>query len=265
MSSSFRIIHTPFVSVTDAQGRSQSKRQPYRPMLDPCRLCPARCCHTEVKVSLPDVIRLCGTLKLPFFAAFVFEPSTNHRRGIRLAQDDRLSALDEEWTGLAEIRMRRRDNGGCFGLNDIGGYLRCGVYDARPMNCRLYPLSWEDDAGRFGPTSVLCPAPFAVTPEVARQAESDAATAHGYWSIHETAVARWNASTTEATVEAALPFLLTEVAAALDVQLDPVILIDGTPEQRLGRELLDRGILSGPVPHDRDRTFAGLPARGRPR
>lgn len=262
--SRLRVVHTPYVPLTDAEGRSQSKLQPYPPMRDPCRLCAARCCHTSVKASLPDVIRLCHTLQIPFFAAFTFEHSSHPDRGIRLDKDDRFVDPEDGWTGLGEIRMRRGDTGGCVGLVELGGYVRCGMYGARPMSCRLYPISWEDEEDRGGPDAVLCPAPYAVTPPVAEQAVADAEQDRRQWRLHEVAVAKWNAAETPATLEAALGFLLSEVAQALGLSLDPVVLSSGTADQRLTRELSDRGMLFG-QPSSQAEPFAGLPAVGRPR
>lgn len=217
-----------------------------------------------MKASLPDVVRFCRTLELPFFAAFTLERSADQVRGLRLGRDDRISDPEDGWSGFVEVRLRRREGGGCIGLTELGGYTRCGVYGARPMNCRLYPVAWEDERGRGGPDAVLCPAPFAVTPGVAAQVETDAATARRYWDVHEAVIAEWNGLETEATLEAALSFLLGRAAEELKVELPSVALTSGTPDQRLTDELAERGMLMGGPPLGGPEPFAGLPPFGRP-
>ncbi|MEL6187450.1 MAG: YkgJ family cysteine cluster protein, partial [Myxococcota bacterium] len=233
------------------------------PMLNPCRLCKARCCYTRVKVTLPDVLRLCHTLDVPFFSAFTFDHSDDAVRGVRLEADPRVVDPEDGWTGLAEIRLRRGEGGACIGLVDVAGYERCGMYGARPMNCRLYPASWEDERGKGGPNAVLCPAPFAITPSVAAQVETDSVTARRDWDLHEAVVAEWNAADTPPTVEAALDFLLPRAADAMGVSLDPAVLTRGTVVQRLTRELSSRGMIPQP-PEQEPAPFAGLPTKGRP-
>lgn len=262
--SPFRVVHTPYVPKTDAEGRSLSKAQPYPPMVNPCRLCKARCCYTAVKASLPDVLRLCHTLEIPFFSAFTFEHSSDRVRGLRLDLDPRVMNPEDGWPGLGEIRMRRGNGGGCIGLVDLAGHERCGLYGARPMNCRLYPASWEDERGRGGPNAVLCPAPFAITPTVAAQIEEDSVTARTDWDIHESVVGAWNETETEATLEAALGFVLPRTAEALEVPLNPVVMARGTVDQRLTGELSSRGMIPD-VPVREPVPFAGLHPTGRPR
>jgi Fe-S-cluster containining protein len=259
----FRIVHTPYVPVTDEEGNSKSRIQPYPPMTNPCRLCPARCCHTSVKASLPDVLHYCRTLEVPVFAGFVLEQSLDERRGFEVERDPRVVDPADGWPGRAEIRLRRRADGGCAGLVDVGGHARCGVYAARPMNCRLYPVSWEDDQGRGGPEAVLCPAPFAVTPAVAAQVEADAALARARWAAHEAAVAAWAAADVpDRSLERALGFLLEAAARELGETVPKVALAWGTPEDRLSGALLERGMMPpGPAAEraKNTRVFAGLP------
>ncbi len=261
-----RVISTPYVLRTDEDGTSGSPIQPYRPLLNPCRLCPARCCHTSIKASLPDVIRYCETLEVPIFAGFTVEQTLDERRGFKLDPDPRFHDPDDGWPGWAALRLRRAPGGGCAGLIDVGGYARCGVYDARPMNCRLYPVSWEDEHGGGGPQAVLCPAPFAVTPSVEAQVEADAALARRWWAVHEAAVAQWNQSEPpDRSLERALESLLTGAAAELGRSLPPVVLALGTPGQRLDDALIDRRLVPEHLrAAESARPFAGLPPIGRP-
>lgn len=262
-----RVLHTPWAPVTDAEGRSASKIQPYPPMVSPCKVCPARCCHTIVKASLPDVLRWCRTLDLPFFAGFWIEPSLDARRGFLLDRDPRLVDPDDGWPGRAEIRLRRRPGGACIGLTDVGGYPRCGVYAARPNVCRLYPISWAHGDERAGPEAILCPAPFAVTPSVAVQAEADAVLARRWWGVHEAVVAEWAAAEVpDRGLERGLGFLLERAADRLGEPVPEVALARGDPDARLGVELADRGIIPrgpGVAPLDGHPVFAGLTAKHR--
>lgn len=248
MADEFELRHSPYVPLTDEAGRSLSRIQPYPPMLNPCRLCPARCCHTTVKATLPDVIRYCRTLDLPALAGFALVPSLSSTRGFPVVRDARFVDPEDGWPGRAELALRRRPGGACQHIVELGGYLRCGVYGARPMNCRLYPVSWEDAHGRGGPDAVLCPAPFAVTPEVGARAEADARQLRREWAIHEAAIRDVEASLDGSvpSVEDALRALLERAAELLDEDLPACALATAPAEVRLTEELVQLGIISGP-------------------
>lgn len=243
----FKLLHSPFVPLTDAEGQSLSRIRPYPPMLDPCRLCPARCCHTTVKATLPDLIRYAQTLTLPVWAGFTLVPSLDERRGFPVARDPRFVDDEDGWPDRAEVSIRRKPGGGCIHLLELDGFQRCGVYGARPGNCRLYPVSWEDEQGRGGPDAVMCPAPFAVTPAVGAQAEADARELRAAWAVHEAVVQAFSgeveAAGTLPDPDEALLRLLSATAAALEVPLPAVLAQEGTAVERLDRELQDLGIM----------------------
>ena len=263
--SGLRVVGRPYVPLTDAEGRSTSRLQPYPPMLHPCRLCPSRCCYLPVKVAFADVIHYCETLEVPFFAGFTFEHGGHPRRQIRLDRDDRFTDPEDGWVGFGELRLRRNADGGCASLKEVGGYWRCGVYDARPRTCRLYPVTYRTDGGVGGPNAVLCPAPYAVTPEMAQQAEEDIKIAERNWQIHELVAEEWNkAHVPDRSLERALEFILTRTAEHLERSLPPVILALGTPEERLNDELVARRMTRAAKGSTDTRAFAGLPNVGRP-
>lgn len=258
----FRFLSGPYVPATDAQGVSHSRIQPYRPLRDACRLCPGRCCSTTVKLSLVDALVFCETLQLPLFAMLGIDQSAELPRSFALERDDRVSDPEDGWLGFGVLRLARREGGRCVGLMNVGGYERCSVYSARPSNCRLYPMAFEDEDGdRTGPTAILCPAPFAVPPEVAEVGERVVEEAQRNWTLHEEVIAEWNGAEVEdRSLERAMQFLFERTAERLGRPLDPVVLAEGSAVERLQDELVERGLMfqgraGGP------RGFAGLPPK----
>ncbi len=183
----------------DAQGKLKHYSR-FTPVDRACELCPARCCHLTVHVSLPEVLRFCSVLEVPFHAAFWFVPGEGPRSFELDAKNDRRAGrYREEWPGRGSIALRRLESGACQYLVDVGGFLRCGAYELRPATCKLYPLSWETETARGGPPVVLCPIPYMVTPERERRFKRDVAKALEDWAIHEEILALWHARDSEAS------------------------------------------------------------------
>ena len=237
--SRFRVLHSPYVPLTDASGQPKSRLQPYPPMVNPCRLCPAKCCSSVVRVTLQDVLHFCSVTALPLLAAFSLEPSEDSRRGFRMVEPDRrFWSQDGPWPGFGELRLRHDTSGTCRVLKDVGGYARCGAYEARPMSCRLYPVFWEDEHGKAGPKAILCPAPFAVTPDVAEQTEQYAPIARRHWVLHEEVAEEWNTGEQEDLgVFAALRFAFTRMTERMNESLPSVVLDASSAQQRLVQAL----------------------------
>lgn len=220
---------------------------PYLPVLHACDLCPARCCRLNVKVSLPDAIRYCVTLGVPFFAGLVLVPSTHATHAFSVEHDPRSMENVGEWPGRAEIQLRRKPDGSCHALISIGGYERCGVYAARPSLCRLYPMSWTSDVAKGSPGMILCPVPYGVTESEERRFLADIETSIENWELHDDVVEEWHRESAPAdrTVDAFLAFAVPRTAELLGV--DPKGVLDsGTAPERLFQEMRRSGIVRPP-------------------
>ena len=73
-----KIIRNAMVPLVDEQGNSRSFG-PYKGVVGACNLCPARCCRYTVKVSIPDALRFCTVLGVPFFAGLRLVASDSPR------------------------------------------------------------------------------------------------------------------------------------------------------------------------------------------
>lgn len=219
--SKFKIQMHAMTPQVDAKGKLKHYSR-FTPVDRACELCPARCCHLTVHVSLPEVLRLCSVLEVPFHAACGFVPGEGARSfAIDAKGDPRAGRHREEWPGRGVIAFRRLETGACQYLVDIGGFWRCGIYELRPGTCRLYPLSWETEEVRGGPPVVLCPIPYVVTPERERRMKRDVSQALEDWAVHEEIVAAWEARPLDAPrrPDDFLQFALT--AAGERLSIDP--------------------------------------------
>lgn len=241
-----RILRHAMVPLADADGRARHV-VPYRPVKDACQVCPARCCRLNVKVSVPDALHFCETLGLPFFAGLTLVASSSER-AFRVQHDARLFPdIDPSgWGGAAEIMLRRRDDGGCSFLQTIGGYERCGVYSVRPSTCRLYPITWDSDVAKGGPAMVMCPVPYAITPEVEDAFYRDAELSIGRWALHDELLAAWHAEVADEarTVEAWLAFAFPRAAERMGLRV--VHTLDtNAPFERLRLAMVASGVIRG--------------------
>lgn len=254
------LLKNVMAPLTHADGTAKSALQPYRPVMNPCVLCPGRCCRLAVKLSLADALHYCAVLDVPFFAGITIAQSPRAEHSFRLDADPRFVAPELKWNGNAELRLRRTDDGACHALVNIGGYDRCGVYAARPMVCRTYPVSWTSVTAKGAPEAILCPVPYGIGPAEEAQVRADIETSILRWERHDKIVAAWNATEIERTVEQFLAFALP--LAAQDEGIDAARLLQGgSVTQRLYDAMLDSGVLKAPaVPLPKaKRPFAGLP------
>lgn len=267
-----KIVPTAYTPRTDESGVPERKVLPYRPKVNPCAICPGRCCHLNVKVSLPEALRYTATYRLPVFAALDLVASDHPRRAFRLDRDRRLMDVQDGWMGKAELRLRRSESGACHALVDAAGFKRCGIYPVRPSLCRLYPFSWESEDAQGGPEMILCPTPYALTPSAERQFLVDVEEGLAAWKLHEEVVAEWNARKTEPSVEAFLQFALPKVGEVIGMDPSPV-LAGGTADEQLNDAMVEAqtvripGIPRGqPIPPEArpPRGIAGLSAPGLP-
>ena len=239
-----RILRNAMTPLCDEHGRPLHFG-PYKPVVDACSVCPARCCRLTVKVSVPDALHFCATLSLPFFAGLRIIPSTSPR-AFKVDRDPILHAGEEAWPGTAEIALKRRDDGGCGFLIDIGGFERCGVYSARPSTCRLYPMTWTSDSCEGSPPLVMCPVPYAVTPEAERIFVEDANRSIEHWSMHEAIIEAWHAREGEHSVDAFLRFAIGTAAERMGIDASRV-LDRASPFERLHSGMVAAGLVRAPT------------------
>lgn len=237
---------TAYTPRTDAEGRPERRVLPHLPVINPCRTCPARCCKMTVQVSLPDVLVYCHTLQVPFFAGVTVVPGQHPEHAFALGPDPRFVRGEEAWPGSGELQLRRREDGRCHGLVDVGGYERCGVYEARPSTCRVYPVMWSGGGARGGPAALVCPVPYAVTPGEEARLLADARRARDAWALHAEVVRAWNQNAPEAaSVEDFLRFAVPRVAERLGLPWQE-ILASGSPDERLWASMVSAGLLPAP-------------------
>lgn len=102
--------------------------------VEPCARCDARCCRMRAVVSTVEALRIAahrgvGLLHHVAAVPFTRELTTLYAWPFKL--DD----------GGRHVFVLRRDTGACVHLEGA----RCGVYDLRPANCRLFPFVIDDD------------------------------------------------------------------------------------------------------------------------
>lgn len=197
MTDPIELVPHPFTPLADAEGAPRRKFVPYLPVLNACSVCEARCCRLHVKASLPDAVHWCATLDLPLFAAMHFAPSEDPEHAFEVVPEAGQARDDVPWTGRAELELRRREDGACTALVEIGEHARCGVYAARPAFCRTYPMSWRDAKTKGGPAVVRCPVPYGVTPDHEAELTEDIRRAVRLWGAHDEIVTAWHAEQTD--------------------------------------------------------------------
>lgn len=218
MAREIRIVHQGFAPRTDADGRSRLPT-PYTPMIDPCRVCPGRCCHAQVTVPIPDAVTIAAILGLPILHVVAPTP-TPHPRAFAIDDDPRITVRMTPFAGRVELTLRRQESGRCAFLADVGGFLRCSIYSVRPGACRTYPAAWTTDEERGSPGTLLCPIPYAITPEVEAQLTRDVGDWLDGWALHDVIAARWAAAEVpDRSLDRFLAFAMAETRAERGVDV----------------------------------------------
>ena len=260
-----KLQSSAYVPKVGPDGKPLSRIAPYLPVLGACQLCPSRCCRLNVKVSLPDAVHYCTTIGVPFFAGLTFVPSDHRTHSFQIERDPRIVPAENGWAGRAEIQLKRQEDGACHALLRLGGYERCGVYDARPSLCRLYPMTWTSEVAQGGPEAVLCPIPYGFTEEDEASFIREAETSIERWEIHDDVVMAWHqhAPSRGRTIRAFLEFAIPLAAERMGV--DPSgILAEGWPEQRLYEQMVASKVIKQQaplLPQPTTRPWAGLTPR----
>jgi Fe-S-cluster containining protein len=177
-----RLLPTAMTPLATEQGALR-RIGPYRPVLDACSLCPARCCRMIVRCSAADVVRFCHVLQLPWQAGFRLIPGESPESIPVRGPDGGALSLD--------FALHQRENGDCANLVEHKGYWRCGAYAARPSPCRLYPVSYDAATRQGGTPFVQCPVPWAITPSAELRLHEDIATSIDGWALHQAARQAW--------------------------------------------------------------------------
>ncbi|MFO0723079.1 MAG: YkgJ family cysteine cluster protein [Myxococcota bacterium] len=211
---------------------------PARPMQNPCRICPGKCCFPLVHVSLPEAIRITTALDLPFLEAIALVPDQSPDRSFAIQADARITAYLTPFSGRVALSLRRQESGGCMFLADFGGFRRCSIYGLRPSPCRIYPLRFERDDAVGGPDVVLCPVPYAVGPGAEEMLDAVLSQALEDWAIHRRIIAEFEVSGAAPTVDAFLDFALPRAAEALGIASERVLL-RGTAATLYGQAIVD--------------------------
>ena len=235
-----KIIRNAMVPLLDEHGKPRGFG-PYNGVVGACNICPARCCRYTVKVSIPDALRFCKVLGVPFFAGLNLVASDSVR-AFTVSYDSRLfpDVSEDDFCGKAEIALNRREDGGCSHLVEIGGYERCGVYSARPSTCRLYPVVWESEVARGGPPIISCPVAYGMTPKMEADFYRDASESIENWQLHDELVERWEMSSEDEFPRDAMTFLnfvLSRAAERSGIELAGV-LDHGTPFERMAEAMM---------------------------
>lgn len=205
---------------------------PWKPVIDACSLCPARCCRMTVRCSVADVVRYCKVLDVPWQAGFRLVPGEGPQT-FDVATADGVRAV--------EFALHQAPGGDCANLVEHHGYWRCGAYDARPTPCRLYPVSY-DAATRKGGAGVLCLVPYGVTPEREAALKAEIARSIEGWTEHQRIADAWRAVVGPRTEAAMAQFVLTEAAKAFGADASRLLASD-SPQERLRQQMLGAGVL----------------------
>lgn len=240
------IKHQPQAPLCDADGTPRSKLTPYLPVLNACSSCTSHCCSLHVAVALPDVLRFCETMAVPFYSGLCFAPVENPGHGFRIDADALNKPPPEDWDGLAEIQLRRREGGQCVNLLSIDDRSRCGAYGARPSFCRTYPVAWTSEVATGGPRNIQCPVPYGVDPEHEAQMVKDVEDAILRWEVHDDVVAEWNAREGGTSALEFLQFCLPRTSELFGEPLK-YALEDGTTLEKMYSGRITAGLPQPPV------------------
>lgn len=196
---------------------------PWKPVVDACSLCPARCCRMTVRCSVADVVRYCRVLDVPWQAGFRLVPGEGPQT-FDVAVEGGLRPM--------EFALLQKEGGDCANLVDHRGYWRCGAYEARPSPCRLYPVAYDAEARRGGASYVLCMVPYGITPSREEELEAEIGRSIDGWAEHQRIADAWREEVGPKTERAMVQFVLTRAAQRFDFDADRLLATD-TPDARL--------------------------------
>ncbi|MCA9549470.1 MAG: YkgJ family cysteine cluster protein [Myxococcales bacterium] len=205
---------------------------PYLPVLDACRLCPARCCRLTVRCSVADVVRFCHVLQLPWQAGFRIIPGDS---------PESIPVTTGEGTTNVDFALRQKSNGDCANLVEHAGYWRCGSYAARPSPCRLYPVSYDAPTRAGGTPYVQCPVPWPITPSAELRLKEDIQMSIDGWALHQSLRQAW-IDAGGGDQAAMVQFILTRARDALSLDA-PDLLAQGSPDARLFAAMKDARVI----------------------
>jgi Fe-S-cluster containining protein len=181
---------------------------------NPCARCDARCCAMRPVISAVEAALVARHLSRPLMDVVRlvrWYPSA----GTLLAWPFKLDVDGE--TARHTFTFRQRD-GRCALLDTalFDGRGGCGVYEARPSNCRLFPFDLEDERGRVrvGHTA-HCPTQWLQDDDTRAGAARDLARYREMRAVDLAAMRLWNKGKRERSVERFSTWLTETVAPQL--------------------------------------------------
>jgi Fe-S-cluster containining protein len=153
----------------------------------PCFGCPTACCFEYVvPINGHDLWRLTRALAVPWSALV----------SVRTTPDDWGESFTLHRGGARHsLLLRKRAGGGCALLMTVGQDHRCGVHEARPLACRVYPLhsAWRAPTGVDFLSHALCPPPQRARFEAQKGQLADSVVAELHErTLYLRVVARWD-------------------------------------------------------------------------
>ena len=230
---SIRLLRHAMTPLCDDLGKPRAFA-PWKPVVNACSLCPARCCRMTVRASVADVIRFCRTLDIPWSAGF------------RLLLGESEAAFEVETPDgprhLA-FALHQDAHGDCANLVNRAGHYRCGAYEARPSACRLYPVAYEAGERRGGADYVLCMVPYGVTEQRERDLKVEIAASIDGWAQHRRIAEAWRAHDGPKDEGSMVRFVLSAAAQEAGMSTE-TLLTEATPEVRLHALMREVGVSS---------------------
>lgn len=227
-----RILPSAMTPLCDEDGAPR-RFAPWKPVVDACSLCPARCCRMTVRASVADVVRFCGVLDIPWQAGFRLVPGEG---------EGAFAVEGPDGPRRLDFALHQKDNGDCANLVEHGGYWRCAVYAARPSACRLYPVAYETEDRRGGAGYVLCMVPYGITPSREAELEADIERSLDGWDLHREVHAAWAEAEGPRDAGAMVQFVLQRAAEALGAPTTTLLTSEG-PEVRLAASMRAAGLV----------------------
>ncbi len=178
---------------------------------EPCRFCDSRCCSMRIVVSVVDALRIGRHVSMSILD-FVQPMPHAPDLGTFYAWPFKLN------TGR-HVFLFRRDDGHCVHLDTADGQRRCGIYEQRAANCRLYPFVIDDGHGRLpGGTQNHCPTQWLQDDLLRTSIAEDARRYREDRAVELEIVRFWNRGRRDRTIEVFAEWLEGHVAPQLPLE-----------------------------------------------
>jgi Fe-S-cluster containining protein len=172
----------------------------------PCEHCEARCCSMQTTLSTVEVIRVArhtGRAPLELVEIRPYSRAVPTHLAWPFKLDGPVSRA---------VFSLRRTSGRCGLVTEE----RCGVYEARPAICRIFPFHVEDERGRVGVGNTLnCPVQWLQTAELREGLARDVERYREDRARDLESVRFWNRGRRARSVEGLVGWLMEHVAEQL--------------------------------------------------